>query len=332
MEELINAKKHFSKLGWGFAMASAIIYVLQIIALKIVEAVNPEWAQNGYVAIGISVVSMYMLGFPILILFAKKKIPGRKIEKHKMTVGQYVLSAIICLGLAYTANIVGNILGLLVGRLTGNPVNNMILDVVNSLNPWMILGYMVICAPIMEEIIFRKLIVDRTIQYGQGAAIVTSGLMFGLFHGNMNQFVYAAVIGMFLAFLYVKTGNLKITISLHMLFNLMGGLVSSQLIKAIDLEGYMTAASSGDLNAVMNHLAANAGGWIVYGIFCLYVFGVLIAGIILFIVALAQKKFVLEEGEISLPGKIKYSLFYGNAGMAVFIAFWFVMIIRQLLL
>ena len=48
--------------------------------------------------------------------------------------------------------------------------------------------YMVICAPILEEYIFRKLIVDRTVKYGQGVAIVLSGLMFGLFHGNLNQF------------------------------------------------------------------------------------------------------------------------------------------------
>ena len=51
--------------------------------------------------------------------------------------------------------------------------------------------YMVICAPILEEYIFRKLIVDRTVKYGQGVAVVLSGLMFGLFHGNLNQFAYA---------------------------------------------------------------------------------------------------------------------------------------------
>ena len=67
---------------------------------------------------------------------------------------------------------------------------------------------------------------------------MVSGLMFGLFHGNLNQFVYAFVLGLFLAFLYVKTGNLKITIALHMMINFVGGIVSSWLMRMIDLTEY----------------------------------------------------------------------------------------------
>ena len=44
-----------------------------------------------------------------------------------------------------------------------------------------------------------------------------SGLMFGLFHGNLNQFVYAFVLGLCFGFIYVKTGNIRYTIGLHML-------------------------------------------------------------------------------------------------------------------
>ena len=249
----------------------------------------------------LGMIPMYLVGFPLLTVMLGKQVPAQKPERHKMTAGQYVLSAIICLGLAYAANIAGNILTTIIGLVTGKPVENQIFSVVDSLHPVIILVYMVICAPIVEEFVFRKLIVDRAVRYGQGVAVVLSGLMFGLFHGNLNQFVYASVIGMFLAFLYVKTGNLKITISLHMLFNFIGGFLSSLLLKAIDLEGYMEAAAEGDMHAIVQQIMGNAGAWVLYGLFTVFVFGMLIAGGVLFIMFAAKKKVTFERGEASVP-------------------------------
>ena len=112
----------------------------------------------------------------------------------------------------YCGNLVGTLITTVVGTLKGSAVDNALMTYATESNMIVTFIYMVICAPILEEYIFRKLIVDRTVKYGQGVAIVLSGLMFGLFHGNLNQFAYAFLLGMFLAFLYVKTGNLKITI------------------------------------------------------------------------------------------------------------------------
>ena len=195
----------------------------------------------------------------------------------------------------------------------------------------MILIYMVICAPVMEEYIFRKLIVDRTVRYGQGTAVVVSGLMFGLFHGNLNQFVYAAVIGMFLAFLYVKTGDLRITISLHMLFNFVGGFLSSLLLRAIDLEGYLAAAEEGDFQSIISYMSEHIAGWVLYGIFLLFVIGMLVTGLVLFIVFAAKRRFVLEKGEVVLPRGLRATLVLANSGMLVFGLYWIVQIMLQLM-
>ncbi len=330
MEELISTKKHFSKLGWFYLTATGIILAVQLLMSLLINLFCPRILENMNINILLGMVPMYLAGFPLLVLMLNKQVPAQKPERHKMTAGQYILSAIICLGLAYAANIAGNILTTFIGLITGKPVENEILSVVDSLHPAVILLYMVICAPIVEEFIFRKLIVDRALRYGQGVAVVLSGLMFGLFHGNLNQFVYAAVIGMFLAFLYVKTGNLKITVSLHMLFNFIGGFLSSLLMKAINLEEYMEAATTGNMQAIMQQIMGNLGAWILYGLFTLFVICILIAGIVLFIVFTAKRKFTLDRGEVIIPKELKFNLIFANPGMLALMLIWLVRIVIQL--
>ena len=229
-DEIKAARKHFSKLGGMFILGTLVIYVAQLIPMTLIQLLKPEWMKNGNIALMISILPMYLIGMPVLILLVRT-IPGEKVERRSIKPGSFIVAVIMCFAIVYISNIVGNLITALIGALKGGMVQNQIMNVTQSVSMWMIVFYMVICAPIMEEFVFRKLIVDRTVRYGQGAAVLMSGLMFGLFHGNLNQFMYAFVLGMFLAFLYVKTGNIKITIALHMMINFVGGAVASELLR-----------------------------------------------------------------------------------------------------
>ncbi|MCM1056247.1 MAG: CPBP family intramembrane metalloprotease [Firmicutes bacterium] len=331
MQELIGAKKHFSRMGWLYMAAVAIIYALQMGIGFLLRLIKPEWLYDMDLNLLFSMAPMYLVAFPLLALLLKKCVPGERIEKRKMTAGQYVLSAIICIGLAYAANIIGLILTTIIGLFTGNPVENTIAGVVNSISPWAVLFYTVLCAPIMEEFVFRKLIVDRAVRYGQGVAVVLSGLMFGLFHGNLNQFLYAAVIGTFFAFLYVKTGKLKITISLHMLFNFIGGFLPTMLMRKMDMESYMVFAENGSTSGMLELIRYKWGWFLLYGLLILFILSMLITGLVLFIIFAAKRKFVFHPGQTCIPKELKLSLALGNTGMAAFMLFWIVSIVAQLL-
>lgn len=327
MEELIQAKKNFSRIGWAFAAVTILIDLVQMGLVWVLERTAPQvlYSFNGRLAI--SVASMYLISFPLLFLLLKKWVPAERIERRPMKAGQYVLSVIICFGLAYGANIVGNILTSLIGSAQEHAVQNPMQVTVSYLSPWTILLYMVICAPILEELIFRKLIVDRAVRYGQGVAVVVSGLMFGLFHGNLNQFAYAAAIGMFLAFLYVKTGNIKITISLHMLINFVGGFLSTQLLKSIDMSVLYEEDYDIILNSVQEHLFA----WLMLMLFALFVIVMLVGGLILLIVSAVKKKFACEDGSVYIPKQLRLNLALANSGMLIFCLIWIVTIVQQLL-
>ena len=62
---------------------------------------------------------------------------------------------------------------------------------------WFLIICMGVIAPLAEEIVFRWLIYLRLRDYVRmGAAMVISGLIFGIYHGNLVQAVYAGILGM----------------------------------------------------------------------------------------------------------------------------------------
>ena len=79
----------------------------------------------------------------------------------------------------------------------------------------------IICAgiliPIVEEILFRGLIFNRIKhQYNFLAGLLISSLLFGIYHGNIVQGIYATLLGIFLGFAYHKTKSILIPIFIHM--------------------------------------------------------------------------------------------------------------------
>lgn len=87
-------------------------------------------------------------------------------------------------------------------------------------SPWILFIVVGIIAPISEELIFRALVQQRIRDYiGKKWAIFLSALCFGIYHGNMLQFIYAALLGILLAVLYEKTGSLWIPVTAHIAAN-----------------------------------------------------------------------------------------------------------------
>ena len=90
-----------------------------------------------------------------------------------------------------------------------------------------------IIVPITEELFFRGLIYGRLRQAMRPiVAILISSIVFGIFHGNVVQGVYAFLIGCTLALVYEKTDSLILSIFGHGLINAIGmGLPSLELDK-----------------------------------------------------------------------------------------------------
>ncbi len=322
-----TAANSFSRLGWMFLIGTAVIYAVQMLVSNGVKLIKPQWLEDPTISLILSMVPLYLIGMPALIAFVKR-IPGKAPQRRAIKKGHFFLALIMCYAVMYCSNFVGVIIKTIIGMLKGQAVGNAIFDIALNANMAVTFIYMVICAPIMEEYIFRKLIVDRTLRYGEGVAVVVSGLMFGLFHGNLSQFVYATTLGMFFAFLYVKTGNLKVTIALHMFINFMGAVVSTLILKGIHFTEYSELATSGDVEGMMSLIMTYLPGWIAYMVYIFVLLALVITGIVLLIVF--RKRFVLNAGEVTIPKGERFKTIFLNFGMLVYSLFWIGMIIVQL--
>lgn len=78
----------------------------------------------------------------------------------------------------------------------------------------------VVAAPILEEIMFRGIILDGFLKnYKPWQAILVSAFMFGAIHGNLAQGIGAFGIGIVLGWLYWKTNSIWPAILLHFVNN-----------------------------------------------------------------------------------------------------------------
>ena len=178
-----------------------------------------------------------------------------------------------------------------------------------------------------RRICFPKLIIDRTVQYGQATAILLSGLMFALFHGNFNQFVYAFTLGVFWGFIYVKTGRLIYTVALHMTVNFLGSIPGLLLMKSTFFN-QLSLLAENNPSAIVGLVMQHPVQFLLICFYMLLLFGLVITGIIFW--AINFKKFKCAPGEITIPKGKRFSTIILNVGMILYCLFWIIQIILQL--
>lgn len=102
---------------------------------------------------------------------------------------------------------------------------NLVKDIAGA-HVWLqrsIVGLLVVfIGPVVEEIIFRGIILQRlAIKYNLNRAIIISSFVFGILHGD-DAGLGVFVGGLILAMLYVKTKSLVVPIVLHIMNNAIG--------------------------------------------------------------------------------------------------------------
>lgn len=86
---------------------------------------------------------------------------------------------------------------------------------------WIFFLFVVVIAPICEELIFRRLLLQPLRCCGDTFAAVASALIFGAYHGNFDQFPYALVVGMLYGIIAVRSSSVIPTMGLHLLNNML---------------------------------------------------------------------------------------------------------------
>lgn len=180
--------------------------------------------------------NLITIGFIMLIFLARKDKFSKYVGFRKIKIIDGVL--ILAFGAFFNILITG-LLNLAIKYL---PIKQQVEEFESMMEPLMNSGFVpillavTISAPFFEEIVFRGIIFnDFKKVMPVWLAILTQGLLFGLFHGNWIQGVYATLIGVVLGIVYYKYRSIWSVILLHFSFNTVSLLSDQWLHTNLDI-------------------------------------------------------------------------------------------------
>ena len=324
-----RASKEFSRVGFSLLALNLVLTVVAYamkIALLIVYrgdtvALSAAWWWNWI----LSLVPLYAVATPVmlLILHTLPKAPhnetyvnnGEIREKSPFTVGKFFLLLVIGLGCMYIGSYIGQTLMSILSVIAGFDYENSLNSMVSESPMWMTFVGTVICAPLGEEFLFRKLIIDRTRRWGDLISILVSALTFALFHGNFFQFFYAFFIGAILAYIYTRTGKLRWCVAMHAAVNFFGSILMPWIASFIPTE---ILENTADTAITPDILMENVGGLLVSLAVSAFIYGLMIAAVVL--VSVLARRAQLSRGAYKLTAPESLSAALLNPGMIAALA------------
>lgn len=295
-------RQNLARIGYAMLAFLLLSGAVQAAMLAAVEWLAPAFYETEAFEWLLAILPSYGVGLPFFFLFLAgmpKKVP----QKQRLSKEE----GLMYLSIAFLLMLVGNFLSVtlmgMLESLRGTEIPNALEGYLEEYSPLMSFVTMVILAPIFEELMFRKLVMDRLLPYSETLAVVTGGLFFGLVHGNFYQFFYATFLGMLFGLVYLKTGRLRYSILLHAIINFTGSTVAT----------FMAEATAEDAM-----LESSINPWVtVSGVYSTAMMLLALCGLIFLI--RKRKSFRLSKtGEQYLTLGTQFKLAWGNGGTIVF--------------
>ena len=304
----MEEKRNFSRIGLGYTLFALISFIASLTIAIIVSILNPELYQSNLFLNALTPVALYVFALPVLLIVLSKSKPTPPV-KQKMSLQKWLLIFIVSFGFMYIGSYIGNYVMDYLSMLMNYDYSNALNTLIGGGSVWVTVIFTVIVAPIGEEFVFRKLIIDRTQKYGPVVSIGLSALMFGLMHGNLYQFFYCFALGIILGYIYYTTGRILLTISLHAAINLFGGVITSLLQPTA--EGLARAAESTE--ALTNFIANNLAGVLALLALTMFMYASMICAVVIPIVF--RRRLNIARGSNELPRGHVFNTVFANAGM-----------------
>lgn len=319
--EIKSHKKIFSKIGIAFLLYIVISQGLSILAGSLIGTFAPDTLGGYDFALILSSIIQYAIAFPVLY-FILRTVPSTKPVGERVGIKKLLKYGVVCMFFMYVGSYISTFLMTNIGSFLGEMPENAVDTVLNNTNIFLSILIVGIIGPIFEELMFRKLFIDRLTPYGETVAILFPSLMFGLFHGNLYQFFYAFLLGIAFSYVYVKTGKIVYSIILHMFINLFCGVLPSAVFSMIDYNELMELAVAGQITE--EYVAANM---LPLMLFMIYTYGMLaMVGIGVFVFLKNIKNIHINKGEVKFPKGVGSDVMFFNVGTVSLIAICLVLI------
>ena len=317
-ENIINSKpvrKTFSIIGFALCIFIAVSIVMQYAVYYLPSYVwgKDNWYYNTTWGEWISgFVPMYFLALPVFAL-VMRKIPSEKLSENKISVGKLIMWFLISYFIMFAGNIIGIVSSFI---FSGGKAENYINELAMDTNPIKVV-VMVILAPIVEEFMFRKLMLDRIAKYGEKMAIFFTALAFGLLHQNLFQFFYAFGIGLIFGYIYVRTGKIRYSIILHTVINFMGSVIAPYMLKIMDVEKLLSMDPNASYEEMIKIISEILPQFAIFSLYSTLLYGIIITGLVFFIKQI--RKLEWQHSELEIPKCKVFKTAYINVGVILYI-------------
>lgn len=236
----INRLRHsYSVQGWALLIYLGIMNVAVLLVMVIDSAMKTAYSMSEMGTVDEAWIEESMMrnsgwgyllaiavGFAILLLWKKPGFTFGTIWKKNrpMKVGGFFQILSLFMGAQLVTILLSLLVEYLMNQMGMTTATDSALDY-DSLSMFLYVG---LGAPIAEELLFRGLFLRSVEPYGKKFAIFASALLFGLFHGNLSQGVFAFVVGLVLGYVTVEH-NIGWAMALHMFNNLIVSDATSRL-------------------------------------------------------------------------------------------------------
>lgn len=174
---------------------------------------------------------VYGIGLPVFLLTVGKQAPSQLPARHTLPLRRFLLLIPACFFVMYAGNLLGLLLQGALRTLIPARWNPLRVEATGETAYPIIQALLVaVVAPVVEEFVFRRCVMDRLLPHGERAALIGAALLFGLFHTGIAQVCYAFLLGLVFGYVYLKTGKLRYSIALHILINTMSSILLPLLL------------------------------------------------------------------------------------------------------
>ncbi len=249
-------RRHYFRLAWiiialVFVFSILNTYILNLSAGILSGGFSKEQLNNGKEIIrSIPLMkAIYSYGFPIAadiaavcigLLITKCNI-SEKYRPPKMSGRDFMRFFALSFGIVTIGSFINMIIMAVVSAIKGSG-SGISLENATAIAPvgnplWLdVIIYLYICllGPVLEELIFRGVLLEGLRKYGNTFGIVMSSVLFGLMHQNFSQCFPAICMGLVWAYMAVKFNSLIPSTLLHIINNSLSALLLI-LMDGIDL-------------------------------------------------------------------------------------------------
>lgn len=205
-----------------YGMVLGLQFAIEGISPEEIAILSSEKVQSGTFLLGISALSALVWIVVYGIWYKRSYVKKRKVDIKKIfSLKSLIWITLLGLGLQFSVTMILTFVMSLAPDFFKSYE-----EVMNTLgmgNSLLSFVYIVLIAPVAEELIFRGVIFEKSKKVLPFVyANILQALLFGLMHFNLVQSSYAFVLGLFLGFICYKKKSLLASIYLHFVINLAG--------------------------------------------------------------------------------------------------------------